>query len=108
MPWWKRRKTKAAVKWIKAKNTVLNEGRIIFYPSIRPGSAKRVFELASYQAGRNETYTACQRDGLNPREGTVHERPKSAPCQDERRQQRKGDREPLQPDKDGLIRNVAM
>src|SRR5215468_2647924 len=80
MPGWKRRKTKAAMKWIEAKDAIWNEGRIIFYPSGRPCPAKRVLELAIYQASRNETYTACQRDGLNAREGTIHQRPKSTPC----------------------------
>jgi len=68
------------MKWIETKGAVLNEGRIVFYPSIRPGSAKRVLELVIYETGRNETYTAGQCDGLNAREGTIHQRPQSAPC----------------------------
>jgi hypothetical protein len=68
------------MKWIETKSAVLNKGRIIFYPSVRPASAKRVLELAIYQAGRNEAYTAGQRDGLKARKGPVHQRPQSAPC----------------------------
>ena len=33
----------------EAKSAILNEGRIIFYPSNRPGSAKCVLELAVYR-----------------------------------------------------------
>ena len=68
------------MKWIETKGPVLNEEGIIFYPSIWPGPAKGVLELVIYETGRNETYTACQRDGLNAREGTIYQRPKSAPC----------------------------
>jgi hypothetical protein len=45
---WKRREAMPTVERIEAKSAILNEGRIIFYPSNWPGSAKCVLELAIY------------------------------------------------------------
>jgi hypothetical protein len=75
MPRWKRSEAGPAVEWIETKNTVLNERRIIFDPSIRPSASKRVLELVIYEIGRDETYAACQSNRLKAREWAVYQCP---------------------------------
>ena len=77
---WERRETKPAVKRIEAKDAVLNERWVIFDPSIRAGPSKQILQLIVDEIRRNETYAARQSDGLNAREGAIHQRGQSAPC----------------------------